>query len=260
MDDLKGLSINDKLQYVQENLVAPKDAYNAFGKYAYRSAESILAAVKPLLAATGTVIKLSDSMELIGERYYLKAVAVFKDNTGEEVAFALAREDDKLAGMASAQVTGSTSSYARKYALNGLLLIDDNKDPDTKDPVNKPAKQKANTLPPVQKPTPPTPTAKTPPPPPTPKKEAPVLTKPEEPKVEEETPDAESAARRAKALAAYDGLDASKVLAHLISKEKITKYIKIADFVNGEDIDTVVLPIYKKIVKTCAKTPEEAKK
>lgn len=122
-----------KIITVQNSLKAPKDKYNSFGKYAYRSAESILEAVKPLLLEQGLMLTLSDEIECIGGRVYVRANATVVDKaTGEwHKVSAFAREDETLKGMAESQITGSSSSYARKYALNGLFLIDDNKDADT---------------------------------------------------------------------------------------------------------------------------------
>lgn len=127
------MNVHQKLMKVQSELKAPKGQYNSFGKYHYRSCEDILEGVKPLLSQYGATITLSDSIEVIGDRVYVKAVATFRDvesgETVENVAFA--REENEKKGMDGAQVTGASSSYARKYCLNGLLLIDDTKDPDT---------------------------------------------------------------------------------------------------------------------------------
>lgn len=121
-----------KLMRIQTELKAPKSQFNSFGKYKYRSCEDILEGVKPLLRDYECVITVADEMVLIGERYYVKATATIHDCTSGESFFntALAREEEKKAGMDSSQVTGATSSYARKYALNGLLAIDDTKDSD----------------------------------------------------------------------------------------------------------------------------------
>ena len=125
-------NILEKLNKIQTELKAIKDQFNSFGKYHYRSAESILEALKPLLDEYKTIVTISDDMELIGNRFYVKATAkIFDVDSGEFIeTTAYAREAESKKGMDSAQVTGSTSSYARKYALNGLLAIDDNKDPD----------------------------------------------------------------------------------------------------------------------------------
>lgn len=122
-----------RLRCVQKDLKAPKNQYNSFGKYRYRSCEDILEGVKPILQEYGCAIVLSDTIEQIGDRFYVKATATFYDcDTGESVSnTAYARESDDKKGMDASQITGTASSYARKYALNGLLLIDDTKDADT---------------------------------------------------------------------------------------------------------------------------------
>jgi len=104
---------------------APKSQYNKFGGYDYRSCEDILQAVKPLLAKAEAALTITDSLELIGERYYIKATATFVDiETGESVSIeSFAREEEAKKGMDASQITGSASSYARKYALNGLFCI-----------------------------------------------------------------------------------------------------------------------------------------
>ena len=121
-----------KLMKVQSKLKAPKGQYNSFGKYSYRSCEDILEALKPLLAEVEAIVNVSDEVKLIGDRFYVEATAMFLDcETGDSIiAKAYAREDESKKGMDLAQVTGSVSSYARKYALNGLFAIDDNKDSD----------------------------------------------------------------------------------------------------------------------------------
>ena len=150
----KIMNVYEKLMAVQTKLRAPKGQYNSFGKYSYRSCEDILEALKPLLAEVGAIINITDeikvigdnfetmevedkktgekSVRLVGRRFYIEATAMFIDvETGDSiVARALAREDETKKGMDLAQVTGSVSSYARKYALNGLFAIDDNKDSD----------------------------------------------------------------------------------------------------------------------------------
>lgn len=127
----KELSLQESLVAIQSKLKAPKSQFNSFGKYHYRSAEDILEAVKPLLAEHNVVLNMSDRIELIGTRYYLVCTA--KVIKGEEEIFSegRAREDESKKGMDGAQVTGTSSSYARKYALNGLFCIDDTKDADT---------------------------------------------------------------------------------------------------------------------------------
>ena len=120
-----------KLIKVQATLNAPKGQFNSFGKYAYRSCEDIMGAVKPLLAEHGLVQFVSDEIELIGDRYYVKATVTVTDGKTTHSVSASARESESKKGMDDAQVTGSTSSYARKYALNGMYNIDDAKDADT---------------------------------------------------------------------------------------------------------------------------------
>jgi len=116
------------LNKIQKELKAPKNQYNAFGKYKYRSCEDILEAVKPLLE--DAILTINDEMVVIGERYYIKATATLTEADKSISATAYAREPEEKKGMDSAQITGATSSYARKYALNGLFLIDDTKDSD----------------------------------------------------------------------------------------------------------------------------------
>lgn len=125
-------NVQEKLLYVQQHLKAPKGQYNQFGKFNYRSCEDIQEAVKPLLQEVKAVLTIDDELLLIGDRYYLKATARFTDaDDGTCICnAAYAREAESKAGMDAAQVTGSCSSYARKYALNGLFCIDDAKDPD----------------------------------------------------------------------------------------------------------------------------------
>ena len=124
---------NKKLCSIQSELKAPKGQYNSFGKYKYRSCEDILESVKPLLKKYGCVLSLTDEVVLIGDRYYIKATAMLTDTETDcgigTVAFA--REPDEKKGMDESQITGTASSYARKYALNGLFCIDDTKDADT---------------------------------------------------------------------------------------------------------------------------------
>ena len=126
------MSVYKKLIEVQTRLKAPKNQYNSFGKYSYRNCEDILEALKPILHEVGATIIISDEVVPVNERYYVKATVKFIDTeTGEVVeASANAREEDNKKGMDSSQLTGSTSSYARKYALNGLFAIDDTKDSD----------------------------------------------------------------------------------------------------------------------------------
>ena len=129
----EGKPIYAALMAVQADLKAPKNQHNSFGKYDYRSAEDIIEAVKPLLKENGLFLTMSDDIVQIGDRYYVKAtVSVTDIVTGESVqTSALAREAAQKKGMDESQVTGTASSYARKYALNGLFAIDDNRDADT---------------------------------------------------------------------------------------------------------------------------------
>ena len=127
------MNVYEKLETVQTELNAPKGQFNSFGNYNYRSCEDILEAVKPILKKVNAVVLLTDNIEIIGEYTYVRATAKFVDvESKEEVTVdALARHAIQKKGMDDAQVTGATSSYARKYALNGLFCIDDNKDADT---------------------------------------------------------------------------------------------------------------------------------
>ncbi len=122
-----------KLSEIQAELKAPKSQYNEFGKYKYRKAEDILEAVKPYLHAHGCTLTCTDELMLVGDRYYIKATATLTCiEDGSEVSTnAYAREEEEKKGMDGSQVTGASSSYARKYALNGLLCIDDTADSDT---------------------------------------------------------------------------------------------------------------------------------
>ena len=135
-----------KLVEVQSKLKAPKSQFNKFGNYAYRNCEDILEALKPLLNEVKAIINISDDVVLVGERYYIKATVKFIcAETGEIIeASAMAREEENKKGMDSSQLTGSTSSYARKYALNGLFAIDDTKDSDTTNTHNKDTSKASN--------------------------------------------------------------------------------------------------------------------
>ena len=125
-------SFAERVVIVQKELKAPKGQYNSFGKYRYRSAEDILNSVKPLLAVNDLILPLSDELIALGSRIYVKATATLQDcNTANAISVdAYAREDEVKKGMDGSQITGAASSYARKYALNGLFLIDDTKDAD----------------------------------------------------------------------------------------------------------------------------------
>lgn len=136
----------EKIVAIQSELKAPKGQYNSFGKYNYRSCEDILEGVKPLLAKHGLVLTIQDSIDLIGDRFYVKATATITDGKEQLSTNAYARESLDKKGMDASQVTGATSSYARKYALNGLLAIDDTKDADTMDNSKKPVQQTQETV------------------------------------------------------------------------------------------------------------------
>ena len=117
---------------IQNELKAPKSNFNSFGKYRYRSAEDILTGVKPLLQKYSCTMTVSDEIVFIGNRFYIKATVTITDEEGNtETVSAFAREDESKKGMDGSQITGTASSYARKYALNGMFLIDDTKDADT---------------------------------------------------------------------------------------------------------------------------------
>ena len=123
--------MNEKLLNIQNKLKAPKNQKNNFGGYNYRSCEDIFEAVKPLLKEEGLTLRTTDELVLIGDRYYIKATAILSDGKNEIQNIAYAREEESKKGMDGSQITGASSSYARKYALNGLFLIDDVKDSDT---------------------------------------------------------------------------------------------------------------------------------
>lgn len=152
-------SIYAALAAVQSELKAPKGQFNKFGGYHYRSCEDILEAVKPILKAHSLTLHLADEPMMVGERYYIKATVTLTDFTGQMISStAYAREPLDKKGMDDSQITGTASSYARKYALNGLFCIDDTKDADTdeyqaaggkKPPKQQPAPKREA---PVQKP------------------------------------------------------------------------------------------------------------
>jgi len=119
----------EKLIKIQKELHAPKDLRNDFGGYNYRSAESILEAVKPML--DGALLLMNDEIVLVGNRFYVKSTVTFEDGDFVRSATAFAREEDNLKGMTQGQITGATSSYARKYALNALFAIDNTSDLDS---------------------------------------------------------------------------------------------------------------------------------
>ena len=148
------MSVYEKLMNIQSELKAPKGQRNSFGNYNYRSCEDILEAVKPLLAKHQAALTISDSIELIGTRFYVKATAKLVDVVDgtmiENTAYA--REEDSKKGMDDSQLTGATSSYARKYCLNGLFAIDDTKDADTNEYQEQQKKQEAKPAKPIEKP------------------------------------------------------------------------------------------------------------
>lgn len=137
----------ESLKKIQAELKAPKNQFNKFGNYAYRSAEDILEAVKPLLAKYNSMLTISDEIVEAGGRVYVKAQCTFTDDKGSSIiTAAYAREPESKRGMDESQITGAASSYARKYALNGMFLIDDTKDADTN------AYQSVNNPPPPKQP------------------------------------------------------------------------------------------------------------
>ena len=154
--------MNNAIISIQNELKAPKGQFNSFGRYKYRSCEDILEAVKPLLHKYSCSLNISDEVVMVGDRFYIKATATLRKDTGEVISssVAYAREDEAKKGMDGAQVTGAASSYARKYALNGLFCIDDTKDADTDEytkkansvSTSKPAEQEPNEAPPAPKP------------------------------------------------------------------------------------------------------------
>lgn len=138
--------LNQRVGDIQHKLKAPKGQYNSFGKYNYRSCEDILEGVKPLLKEHNLALLIDDEIVQIGERYYVKATAKITDGRECVSATAYAREPDTKKGMDESQITGATSSYARKYALNALLCIDDTKDADTMDNSKKTVQQTQETV------------------------------------------------------------------------------------------------------------------
>lgn len=124
-------TIHQKLIEVQEELKAPKGQYNSFGKYYFRSTEDIVEALKPLLIKRGLLLLMYDEIELVGSRIYVVSTADLTDGAANIKVSARARESETKKGMDDSQITGTASSYARKYALNGMFLIDDSKDADT---------------------------------------------------------------------------------------------------------------------------------
>lgn len=135
-----------ELLQIQQELDAPKNQWNAHGNYKYRSCEDILEGLKPILKATECVLVVSDTIEQIGERYYIKATSILyrKDATIVAQNTAYAREANEQKGMQAPMLSGSTSSFARKYSLNGLFAIDDSRDPDSMDNTDIPAPKSNN--------------------------------------------------------------------------------------------------------------------
>jgi hypothetical protein len=150
------MSVYAKLLAVQNELKAPKSQYNEFGRYKYRSCEDILESVKPLLSAHDCALVITDDIMMIGDRIYVKATAKLISGSEQVESSAFAREESEKRGMDSSQVTGAASSYARKYALNGLFCIDDTKDSDAtnthgQQPKEEPKKEEPkNTQPKMQ--------------------------------------------------------------------------------------------------------------
>lgn len=142
------MGLNEKLLDIQQKLNAPKSQRNNFGNYNYRSCEDILEAVKPLLKENKCILKISDEIVQLGNRYYIKATVTIKDTeTGDsDCTYGLAREEETKKGMDGSQITGASSSYARKYALNGLFCIDDNKDSDSTNTHGKDNKKGSTSL------------------------------------------------------------------------------------------------------------------
>ena len=127
----KELTFSEKIIAIQSELKAPKNQFNNFGKYKYRSCEDILEGVKPLLKKYNLMQTIEDNIVQIGDRYYIAAKVIVVGDSTEHSVTAFAREPENKKGMDESQITGTASSYARKYALNGMWLIDDTKDADT---------------------------------------------------------------------------------------------------------------------------------
>ena len=136
------MKIYETLSKIQAELIAPKGQFNNFGKYKYRSCEDILEALKTPLKEYNAAVQLSDEIVLVGERYYIKATARLLCEGEQTEVTAYAREAENKKGMDESQITGTASSYARKYALGGLLAIDDGQDPDTQRNEEKPKPSK----------------------------------------------------------------------------------------------------------------------
>ena len=148
---IKPKKTNRNLVKIQAELKAPKGQFNAFGKYKYRNAEDIIEAVKPILYKYGTALVITDEVVQVGDRIYIKATATLLDGTDNSISVSgWAREDESKKGMDASQLTGSTASYAKKYALSNLFAIDDTKDADStnehKDEVGEEKRMKLITL------------------------------------------------------------------------------------------------------------------
>lgn len=135
----------NSLAQIQAEVKAPKGQFNSFGKYKYRSAEDILESVKPVVNPKGFSISISDTIILVGDRFYVQAIATLTDGKETYTATGYAREEESKKGMDGSQVTGAASSYARKYALNGLFALDDTKDADATNTHGQDQKQPAKT-------------------------------------------------------------------------------------------------------------------
>lgn len=236
-------TINDLLVEVQQELKAPKGQTNKFGGYKYRSTEDIIEAVKPLLHSRGLHITITDEIVCLGERYYIIATASVCNSNGDAVASSgVAREELEQKGMSTAQITGSTSSYARKYALNGLLAIDDTKDDDAN---NTHGKEPITTPTPVAKVTPTvtnTVQAKD--------VKAPATNTDDKPKtaIQPNTNfDAkdDSSERKAKAKELFAALDQASVLKYVIGTLK-KKHTTVQAFIDNEPIE-LILDTYTKL-------------
>ena len=132
---MKNKTLQECLNYIQVNLNAPKNRTNSYQNYKYRNLDDIFEGLKPLLAETGCVVTVSDGIEEIGGRIYVRALVIIKKGDENESCFAYARESEDKKGNDVAQITGTSSSYARKYALSGLFCIDDCQDVDSMDNV-----------------------------------------------------------------------------------------------------------------------------
>lgn len=138
------MHLSKKLTAIQNAINAPKSQYNKFGNFYYRNVEDIQSAVKPLLEAQDCALTLTDELVIIGDRYYIKATATISDGENSISTTAYARESESKKGMDDSMCTGTSSSYSRKYALGGLLLLDDQKDADGLEKGEEKAQSKAN--------------------------------------------------------------------------------------------------------------------